>query len=168
MRRAKVICSICGQQITVNNINKHLRRHEVHPETFEVKQSFKLTHEGLDCQFCGKTCKNRNSLCNHERLCKNNPDKQIIAGGFTQHNQQIKDGVKIVWNKGLTKQIDSRVAQQSKTLTESYKSGKAVNQGGFKRYSAQKCKYGTYKGFYCDSSWELAFLMYCLDNDISI
>ena len=29
-------------------------------------------------------------------------------------------------------------------------------------------KYGTYKGFYCDSSWELAFIMFCLDNSIMI
>ena len=29
-------------------------------------------------------------------------------------------------------------------------------------------KYGTYKGFYCDSSWELAFIIFCLDNDIPI
>lgn len=147
MKRTKIICPDCGQEISKSNFSKHERRHKNHPETFKVKQSFKLIHEGLDCQFCGKTCKNRNSLCNHERLCKDNPDKQITAGGFTQHNQQIKDGVKIVWNKGLTKQTDNRVAQQSKTLTESYKSGKAVNQGGFKRYSAQKCKYGRTKDF---------------------
>ena len=30
------------------------------------------------------------------------------------------------------------------------------------------CKYGTYNGIHCDSSWELAFLVYCLEHDISI
>ena len=29
-------------------------------------------------------------------------------------------------------------------------------------------KWGRYKGFWCDSSWELAFVMYCLDNNINI
>ena len=29
-------------------------------------------------------------------------------------------------------------------------------------------KWGTYMGFWCDSSWELAFVMYCLDNGINI
>lgn len=29
-------------------------------------------------------------------------------------------------------------------------------------------KWGTYKGFWCDSSWELAFVMYCTDNAINI
>lgn len=29
-------------------------------------------------------------------------------------------------------------------------------------------KFGTYKGYECDSSWELAFVMYCLDHNIKI
>lgn len=31
----------------------------------------------LVCKFCNKECKNDNSLRNHERLCKANPDKQV-------------------------------------------------------------------------------------------
>ena len=27
-------------------------------------------------------------------------------------------------------------------------------------------KWGTYKGIHCDSSWELAYVMYNLDHDI--
>lgn len=30
------------------------------------------------CSYCGKACKNANSLRNHERLCKQNPDHQKI------------------------------------------------------------------------------------------
>lgn len=29
-------------------------------------------------------------------------------------------------------------------------------------------KYGTYQGYHCDSSWELAFVMYCLDHNLDI
>jgi len=32
------------------------------------------------CRFCGKECKNQNSLLNHERLCKQNPDAQESKG----------------------------------------------------------------------------------------
>ena len=28
-----------------------------------------------ECKYCSKQCKNNNSLINHERLCKNNPNK---------------------------------------------------------------------------------------------
>lgn len=31
------------------------------------------------CKFCGKECKNGNSLRNHERLCRENPNRQISA-----------------------------------------------------------------------------------------
>lgn len=32
----------------------------------------------LNCKFCNKECKNNNSLRNHERLCKLNPDRQTV------------------------------------------------------------------------------------------
>lgn len=31
----------------------------------------------MKCQYCSKTCKNDNSLRNHQRLCKENPDRQV-------------------------------------------------------------------------------------------
>ena len=38
------------------------------------------------CKYCGKICKNDNSLRNHERLCKLNPDRQITC--FSDLNWQ--------------------------------------------------------------------------------
>lgn len=31
----------------------------------------------MECQYCSKQCKNENSLRNHERLCKQNPNRQV-------------------------------------------------------------------------------------------
>lgn len=31
----------------------------------------------MQCTYCGKECKNPNSLRNHERLCKSNPNRQL-------------------------------------------------------------------------------------------
>ena len=73
----KQVCPLCGNEITLNNYTKHLRRHQIHPETF-TEPIYKITHEGLSCQYCGKLCKNKNSLCNHERQCKNNPNRQYL------------------------------------------------------------------------------------------
>lgn len=39
----------------------------------------------LSCKFCGKGCKNGNSLRNHERLCKCNPNRQ--ASSFVKYNK---------------------------------------------------------------------------------
>jgi len=39
--------------------------------------------------------------------------------------------------------------------------------GGYRKGSGIGIS-GWYKGFYCDSSWELAYVIYCLDNNINI
>lgn len=128
MQIHKVTCPICGQVVSKSNATKHQRRHEVHPETFKPTK-YKLNHDGLECQFCGKSCKNRNSLCNHERLCKNNPDKQETPAGLLQHNKDIQNGVIDVWNKGLTSETDERVAQQKASLNKFYESHQGVWAG---------------------------------------
>lgn len=54
----------------------------------------------LLCQYCQKECKNENSLRNHERLCKQNPNRQEHPRGTLG---------KKAWNKGLTSEMDERV-----------------------------------------------------------
>ena len=78
MKRTTITCPNCGKEISRSNFAKHQRRHIEHPETFE-KPQFQLDHDDLVCKFCGKVCKNRNSLCNHERLCKLNPNRQLTS-----------------------------------------------------------------------------------------
>ena len=41
------------------------------------------------------------------------------------------------------------------------------NCGGYRRGSGRS-HHGWYKGFYCDSTYELAYLIYCLDHNIDI
>lgn len=72
------------------------------------------------CKFCGKPCKNANSLRNHERLCKENPEHQESSWIKFNHERGA-------WNKGLTKETDERLNKQAKTLSEGYKSGRLVN-----------------------------------------
>lgn len=74
--------------------------------------------ENFKCKYCGKICKNQNSLRNHERLCKENPNRQISP--FVNFNKECTDGKRNVWNKGLTSDTDSRVKQQSISLSNRY------------------------------------------------
>jgi very-short-patch-repair endonuclease len=60
----------------------------------------------LICKHCESERKNLNSLRNHERTCPSNKDRIYVS-----HTQG-----KTAWNKGLSKETDSRVAQYSKTL----------------------------------------------------
>lgn len=49
----------------------------------------------MDCKFCEKNCKNYNSLINHERLCKENPNRQEVVSNFIEYNKKRKDlGIK--------------------------------------------------------------------------
>ena len=44
------------------------------------------------------------------------------------------------------------------------KAGGNLNKQG----TRGNAKYGTYQGYHCDSSWELAFVIYCLDHKLNI
>lgn len=118
----KKICPICGREITLINYSKHLRGHTNHPEKYN--SVYKLNHDGLSCQFCGKECKNRNSLCGHERLCKENPNRQEST--FVKYNAERDHA----WNKGLTKETDERVAKSGLTLHNSFVSGNLLDENG--------------------------------------
>ena len=143
-------------------------KHKCNPP--EVKVSHKKACNSSDfntpiesfCQFCNRKCHNLNSLKQHEIRCKLNPDKiNTVRAGFNNRGRAA-------WNKELTKEIDPRLQRISESIKATLKSNPKLNHGGIKQRSAKRCKYGTYQGFYCDSGWELAFLVYHLDHTIAI
>lgn len=48
----------------------------------------------MNCKFCNKECKNQNSLRNHERLCKLNPNRQKTCFEDVEFQKNVlhKDG----------------------------------------------------------------------------
>lgn len=172
----KIRCELCNQEISKSNYSKHLRRHRNHPESFESPK-YRVDHDGLQCQFCGKECKNSNSLRNHERLCKDNPDKQLSS--FIEYNKNVQKGNRSVWNKGLTKETDVRVLRSA--LKRAGKSGlkgglnpskradvrKKISESCLKRSSEgtwhtslAKDHHIQYKGQDFHSTWEVAYAKY--------
>lgn len=87
------------------------------------------------------------------------------------------------WNKGLTKENNLSVRRISEKLKTKIASGELVPSflnrkhkpstrllmskkcGGI-RHGSGRGKRGWYKGFWCDSSWELAWVIYNLDHGI--
>jgi very-short-patch-repair endonuclease len=65
------------------------------------------------CQYCGSERPNHNSWRNHERLCKNNPKRQ--ESSFKKYNEEG------AWNKGLTKETDERVRNNSLSVSKAMK-----------------------------------------------
>jgi hypothetical protein len=88
------------------------------------------------------------------------------------------------WNKGLTKETSPSIAAQAKKSSKRQKghpghkhspetklllSQKAIERGlGSKTNKPGWGKKGWYEDIWCDSSWELAFVLYCKHNNIPI
>lgn len=81
------------------------------------------------CKYCGKICKNHNSLRNHERLCKQNP------------NHQAHTGFIYGWNKGLHKSKNLKI-ESTKNFIPYYckKCGKLVTTNyGSGKFCSKSC-----------------------------
>lgn len=71
-----------------------------------------LTGQKKNCQYCGKEC-GIYGLKNHEKYCKQNPNKQQYPiKNHLGHN---------AWNKGLTAKDDSRIQQATEKMKQYYK-----------------------------------------------
>lgn len=123
------------------------------------------------CQYCGKECKNINSLRQHECRCPKNPNRiNTLIKGFNQV------GTCKTWNKGLTKQTDNRVAESATKISMSQKGKpgrKHTDEEKQKlRESALKHQLGGfnmrrgiyYNGIKLDSSYEV-MVAESLDNN---
>jgi hypothetical protein len=76
-----------------------------------------------------------------------------------------KKGKQVPWNKGMTGLKGNPHTEESKRKLSEL--AKQRNFGGYVKGSGRGKK-GTYKGIYCDSSWELAFILYCEHYEIPI
>ena len=147
-----------------------------------------MTIQELSCEYCGKLCKNHNSWRNHSRLCKLNPQRQLTTYEKYGEIAGFNNSGRIPWNKGLTAETSESVANIQQKLQFKYQTGELVAYqpmndpdvrlkhkesmkkayANYTKRTPGKFKYGWYNGIWCDSSWELAYLLYCLDNNIVI
>ncbi len=112
------------------------------------------------CQYCNREAKTHKSNWIHQSRCNINPNK---ISQIPWNKGLI--GVQNAWNKGLTGLTGTPHTEETKKrLSEVAKERKL---GGYVRGSGRGKK-GWYKGFFCDSSWELAYVVYCLENNIDI
>lgn len=110
-------------------------------------------------KYTNENIKNRKAKSNkqsHSQLLKeyilNQPKCQVCGEILTYEKRNRKTCSKDCCSKYLSK--------QKKDLVE--KLGGNLNPYGTRGHA----KYGTYKGFHCDSSYELAFVIYCLDHNV--
>ncbi len=138
----------------------------------------------LLCKFCNKECKNENSLRNHSRLCKSNPERQYTAFSDPNtnpsklgsgSNQYIKAA-----KLGLPKPIISLESRQVRSLATTNKNLKESQESKNKRIATINAKVedGTwhtslarkmhinYNGVDLHGSWELKYAQYLDKNEI--
>lgn len=131
------------------------------------------------CIFCQRSFSNKGGLGSHQPYCKSNPDR---VQRDKSPNAHAKKG-SVNWAKGLTKETDTRIKSRPNLIGKRFASSinghseetkqrlskvaKERNLGGYNPGSGRGKK-GWYKGFFCDSSWELAYVIYCLEHNKEI
>lgn len=149
----------------------------------DKKHEFK--YNTLTC-VCGKTFLSPASLCGHMGRCKQyiGEDRYAEEARKRAHPHKHKPSGLPAWNRGLTKDTDARVAKISLSLKSLNRNGrgstpeieaerkaklseiaKSRNFGGYQPGSGHGRK-GRYKGIWCDSTWELAYVIFNIDHAI--
>ncbi len=133
----------------------------------------------FSCRYCGKYFAFHDRLILHEESCEKNLNRIDC---------------RTAWNKGLTKETSPIIKRNADNISNRIKNGEIIGCFGLKgcnNYGSRpevkskisksmkgnsnnnpnktgRGKKGWYKGFFCSSSYELAFVIYCLDNNIPI
>lgn len=112
-------------------------------------------------------------------------DGKYFNGKIKEYYYTEESRAKQGWSKGLSKHTDERIKERANKLHERYESGELIHAWVGKKHTIEEIdkivkgmthfrpgknlkgfKHGWYKGYWCDSSWELAFIMYNLDHNI--
>lgn len=85
-----------------------------------------------------------------------------------EYSKKISDGLKKLFSDGiLTGKASTTEKEIERKLKISQTMKKNPKSGGLRK-GAGRGKKGYYKGYWCDSSWELAWVIYQLDHNIKI
>jgi len=180
-----VCCLSCKNKISLNRLKLHLKtcNGKIKNQPRKIDYSHMIYSKigsDLVCN-CGKICDTLGNLKLHYWRKHSEDGKKFIP---------TPTGTKIAWNKGLTKEnnkslkLSSETYQQRKAqglykprvyslearlnLSNKTKEWIKNNPGrlGGANGGGKGCK-GVYRGIRCDSSWELAYVLYNIDRGIS-
>lgn len=176
-------CLKCGSQLSFEKRDRRYCSNSCansHTITLDIRQKISNTikqrngHSSVDlssreklkvkplkeyvCLFCNQIILSRRSrkFCSSE-CCKNYHDKQ----------KRIKSTTLKTVKQRKSKAIKLVKVKLKRNLT-CFEAGIMSKSYGGRRPGSGRGICGWYKGFWCDSQWELAFIVYCLDNNISI
>ena len=196
-------CKYCGREFEnrfklnghvcwcKNNPNAKGKNNFISESGKEKMKAFNEKRNDLFCKYCGKQCKNLNSLKQHEVRCKSNPDA-TFKDNLQDYRMKIQSGEIDVWNKGLTKDTDDRVKAQGQTFHNRYVNGEIKvwcdgltketdgrikksaskisetisNKIGDSDWHCQNRQRIEYKDAIFDSAWEYEFVKFLDEHNI--
>ena len=158
--------ALTASKTAIKNGNKHA------PKNFKKKAA---SYGTWKCNECGLIFRTRAELFEHnhlkysERQMKNAWNKGLTketSVSIMLASKKVSDAVRLAYDEGrLTgrcKDPNKEIARRKKISETAKKNGKA----GGKRQKSGRGKQGWYKGYWCDSSWELAVILFWLDHNI--
>lgn len=128
------------------------------------------------CLYCQKEFSNRGGLGAHQPYCRSNPTRVQRSKSPNAHKRKGSaawnkgiTGVYTAWNKGVLGSTTGKgaTAEREEARKQKITDRAKLKNGGYRQGSGRGKK-GWYKGFFCDSSWELAYVVYCLDHNVDI
>ena len=178
-------CECCHRKFKTYN---SLRSHHGHCKDyhFEHKQSkYKISENLYKCE-CGREFDNPQSLNAHLSHCKYHHN---CLGTEIKKRPHELNHTMAGWDNFSQEYIKKIYDKSTNTIREKFESGELISFWDDKKNDTKQsrlklsismsklreegkipCKgiMGYYNGIHCDSSWELAYLVYCIEHDIPI
>lgn len=113
------------------------------------------------CKVCGEIFETRNKLKEHKKLTKHRICGTKGSHLSDEHKEKIR---KATAGKHFGKCKDPvKEAERRRKISET---AKKFGRVGGKRHGSGRGKQGWYKGYWCDSSWELAWVIFNLEHNV--
>ena len=173
----------CGKsidQLQYSNKNRGVNSAKTRKIKFLEAQANKLEQwiaEKHVCATCGKImdkkygsgkycCKSCANTHNHSKETIDKIKKSCTNKKYNRRKNEYEKKLCSLCNKNfLSRYNKTGFCKECHRLKEVRQKIKNIN-GGY-RHGSGWGKHGWYKGYYCDSSWELAYVIYNLENNIS-
>lgn len=163
-----VECKFCQNNIQINYIKRHEKKCSFNPINFHIT-SWNIipcercghAHNGEfgNGKFCSRSCSNGHIVSEETKEKISNKLKEVSSWHYLKCN--------IVEKFNYSCETCGKIFKKSNKSKQRFCSAKCgySTLGGYREGSGRG-KSGWYKGYHCDSSWELAFVIYHLDHKI--
>lgn len=156
-----------------NPLETHILKCEICGSEFYLDIRESKFRSGNYRHTCSRHCASILTAKNTDLVSKNALISTQLSGKIK--NSRTKEKVCVSCGKKFIPPILSNGKQSTRNTCseECLKktiSSKAIQNknGGLRENAYKRYRSGTYNGIHCDSSWELAFLIYCKDHNITI